>query len=1833
MDLLANFMAPVSASAKEVENSIGTLSDRLAHSTLLTDRRAAVLGLKSYSRQYRENVIASGLKALLATLKSDLMDTEICKAILETLLILFIRGEGDQDLTRNWISQQSRTQNGKYPSPSLLMSDVTVDQFSMWIADALTQSPDNVFLLIQILESEDFYLRLYALQLLEALCSVRPVRTKECVLKFPVGVSTIIGVLDDVNEPIRNESILLLMGLVNDNYNIQKLVAFENTFDKLYEIIDSEGGIEGSIVVQDCLSLIMNLLKFNASNQKLFLETNCIPKLLQLLNQPLTVSEYGPLVWNEQRVSNVTTCLETCRLLLIEGSDSVHTNQEIMVSSNILMVVLKLVFSAETPNPVRSTALLTTSDIIKGNPDIQLQFSQIDVPYLDPVLPTQTQNYDDLIPVNVALLNWCLFSNSVHVFDIRVASSVVLHAYFAGNVDAKEAFIEDQWISFQKLMGINVEEKDDASSLEDQQTNGDTKEELTVSASNTSSAFDANSPQGNLFYTLTKIEHDSQLNPYKFWFAAVMLLYLFEDCPGAKEIAMGVKLGGENEEEDVMTFIQAASYALSSSLNYSDQRISIAYLMMLIVWLYEDFEAVDMFLADESIIDQLLAYLAQTSTENVLVQGLVTILLGVSYEFCRSTSPIPRAQLHSILVSRLGKTTYVLKVLQFQKQTPFHDFDPAAIYDPERDITGLPKVLFDALFVNLVKDNFTRIRGAINHDPNVEPVQKISFEAYEKVEDQLAEISSAFEAFRTEKLEEIENNEATIVNLKDELSDLKESHTKSEDELSKLREAHTEVSTQLKEATQAITAVENYNEDLSSKCSDLQKQLEAATSKAGKLEHEGKTTADRLAEVEKQKVTAENGINKMSRELFQLTREKDAQEKSIKNLEKELAKSSKAQEKLESTMKTAIKQKEDRIASLENQLNSMTTALKSAGQDYAHLEAEHSECGEKLTKADESNRQLMDKLRSAAELIEKFKKTDNESKKHIVELESSSSSLIKELEDQLSEIKLQRDSFKEKHVSVLEELGSTKEKLMETVSKHESLSEALKKQSSEFESIKAAFEAAQAEKAELLSQKKKLENELSSLKQKHSDFSNQSETLTRELSDLKSSHEQLLGEKIIHDSAKAELDSQIASLNAKIAEFEASQAADKKDSDALSQKYEGLLAEHDRFTAESEKSSVELKESHATAISKLKSEIESHLEMQAAKDSKTKELSAKIQDLQSLIETKDKELKRLNKENSELNTKLKAIEKENEKLTSELNIVKEVSEKKESTLKAEVAKFKERSTSLAEEKASLNSTIEMISQNIQSKEEETTKFSKDISELKKALADAESEKTSSLEELAAIKVALTEAQAKVERSQSDSEASKEEFKKLSNSHKSLESKLTNEKEVLTEKISKLQSEISKLHEELTQKSKEIDDERKMLVGSSESAVKEYSDKIAALGDKLSNSERINSAKISDLEDLNEKLKSQTKQLSLQIEQLKADLVETKTKNEDLEKKMVLSKSTSDKLLEKLKTDLKASKSENAENIKSIGDKDDLLQKLQAETKEYQNLKEAHATTSAKVKSLEDELASKTVKIEEHLASFKTSTDELNSLQTELKDSKQHFENSKSTIEKLEKEKLELSAHVEEIEKSQKSGNADAAKQVASLEQKTSTLQDSLNEEKSKYLTLAKELEGTKSDLQKSVLEVETLKKKITETEVAKSDFEALLAKHNELEVLNKDLSAKLMKSSTKLSENEQEHSQTVKALEAAQKELSAVQSKQGSAEKASADKDKQILELQESLKKSQLEVSKMVPKSELDDMMLLMSELDDKSKKYKDMASKLGAEVSSDEEDDDDDDDEDEDEE
>jgi hypothetical protein len=193
-----------------------------------------------------------------------------------------------------------------------------------------------------------------------------------------LGVSRLVAVLDDKREAVRagehcvcpgiarillisisiSEGLLLLTALTPLSPDLQKLVAFENVFDRVFAIVDIEGALtHGGIVVQDCLSLFANLLRLNASNQSFFRETGGVSKVAALLTQVIREEDSpdGVAEWAvSQRDKNLWGLLSVIRLFLLGGGVGTQANQASFWQNGVLFWILDIAFHQSIALPIRA---------------------------------------------------------------------------------------------------------------------------------------------------------------------------------------------------------------------------------------------------------------------------------------------------------------------------------------------------------------------------------------------------------------------------------------------------------------------------------------------------------------------------------------------------------------------------------------------------------------------------------------------------------------------------------------------------------------------------------------------------------------------------------------------------------------------------------------------------------------------------------------------------------------------------------------------------------------------------------------------------------------------------------------------------------------------------------------------------------------------------------------------------------------------------------------------------------------------------------------------------------------------------------------------------------------------------------------------------------------------------------------------------------------------------------------------------------------------------------------------------------------------------------------
>lgn len=185
-----------------------------------------------------------------------------------------------------------------------------------------------------------------------------------------MGVSKLMDLLSDTREVIRNDALLLLIQLTRGNANIQKIVAFENAFDRIFDVILQEGGAEGGIIVEDCLLLMLNLLRGNVSNQNFFKEGSYIQRLTPMFQLPPDQIDESPINgWSPQKVANVHCMVQVIRALVAPSCSAqiVSSCQRIMQACGLLQALCDILMASGVPADVLTEIINAVAEVIRGN--------------------------------------------------------------------------------------------------------------------------------------------------------------------------------------------------------------------------------------------------------------------------------------------------------------------------------------------------------------------------------------------------------------------------------------------------------------------------------------------------------------------------------------------------------------------------------------------------------------------------------------------------------------------------------------------------------------------------------------------------------------------------------------------------------------------------------------------------------------------------------------------------------------------------------------------------------------------------------------------------------------------------------------------------------------------------------------------------------------------------------------------------------------------------------------------------------------------------------------------------------------------------------------------------------------------------------------------------------------------------------------------------------------------------------------------------------------------------------------------------------------------------
>ncbi|XP_014239398.1 general vesicular transport factor p115 isoform X2 [Cimex lectularius] len=599
---------------------VDRLVERVQSCTLLEDRRGACRTIKALSKKHRVHVGAQGMQALIGVLQTDKEDCEIIGYALDTLCNIMSPTVFEEEECSE-VDQEALLHVG--------------EQFT----EIFLKETYNVLLVLNFLEEYDFKVRWPALKLLTILLRNRLRDIQEIILVSPMGVSKLMDLLSDSREVIRNDTLLLLFQLTKANANIQKIVAFENAFDRLFDVINEEGCASGGIVVEDCLLVMVNLLKNNTSNQNFFKEGSYIKKLCPLFE----LSTGNEETWPPQKVANLLCGLQVIRCLISPSNSAQITTacQNILYSSGIFNALSSILMSPSVHVNFLTEAIFTLSEMIRGNEQNQQHFSTIMAPSTPPreaivVLLTSMVNEKQQLGLRCAAL-YCF---QCYLFKNEVGQAQLL----------------------QTLM-------------------------LT-------SPTDFNKVTSGQLLCTSMFSHDSLSS----WLSSVGLSYALIENPVQKEQLLRVLIAPDPNSSPV-TLIHQVS-VLMQQTNKVQGKLGI--LILLATWLSHCPLAVRHFLEVPTVIPYLTAQACSSERDDneELVQGLCAFLFGICIIFNDgSISVYTKDSLLLIINNRIGKELFIAKMGEVSK----HEHYSKAAKQPFPRATSPDELLLDYEFCKLFK--------------------------------------------------------------------------------------------------------------------------------------------------------------------------------------------------------------------------------------------------------------------------------------------------------------------------------------------------------------------------------------------------------------------------------------------------------------------------------------------------------------------------------------------------------------------------------------------------------------------------------------------------------------------------------------------------------------------------------------------------------------------------------------------------------------------------------------------------------------------------------------------------------------------------------------------------------------------------------------------------------------------------------------------------------------------------------------------------------------------------------------------------------------------------
>jgi hypothetical protein len=285
------------------EENIQLLMQRLAVATVPQQKVDIVVLLKGMSAQphHRIELGRVALPQLLDTLCRE-SSQEVVTEVLE-LLSKLVAVEGS--------ARPAQGRGGTSPAAAAAAGDQT----PYINTEFLLQNPVAVDKLLSLLQEKDkLWLRLNAVRLLRTLADNRPEMVGASVLDVEAGMMRLVDILKDQREEVRNELLLLLVGLTRRSEQVQNFCAFNDVWGSLLAIMEEEAMV--GPIVHDCLQTIGNTLEGNNMTCKLFVSDRCCREVAaRFLDKASLLEEVPAAAQHSEQLLERSRCNHALRIM------------------------------------------------------------------------------------------------------------------------------------------------------------------------------------------------------------------------------------------------------------------------------------------------------------------------------------------------------------------------------------------------------------------------------------------------------------------------------------------------------------------------------------------------------------------------------------------------------------------------------------------------------------------------------------------------------------------------------------------------------------------------------------------------------------------------------------------------------------------------------------------------------------------------------------------------------------------------------------------------------------------------------------------------------------------------------------------------------------------------------------------------------------------------------------------------------------------------------------------------------------------------------------------------------------------------------------------------------------------------------------------------------------------------------------------------------------------------------------------------------------------------------------------------------------------------------